>query len=67
MQDEAQVAWENARSICPGEEPKGIYLGCIQKEGTNYHFYRDGTDYYYETDYDREHKGRKKKAWKRAG
>lgn len=71
--DVLKEAWESARSMRPGEPPPGMYIGCMEKGGTTYHFYHNPDDggYYYETDYDRQQavreKERRANRWKRAG
>lgn len=41
-------------------EPPGKYIGTVQTNGKNYHFYKDGPNYYYETDFSREMRKKEK-------
>lgn len=49
---ELEAAWGKAWS-CSGSPP-GIYIGSFCRGGRRFYFYRQGQDYFYETDYDRE-------------
>ena len=47
-----QEAWGKAWS-CSGKPP-GVYIGTVCKGGKNYYIYKQGQEYAYETDFDRE-------------
>jgi hypothetical protein len=49
---ELEEAWGKAWS-CSGSPP-GIYIGSFCKGGRRYYFYKQGQEYFYETDFDRE-------------
>lgn len=49
---ELEEAWEKARSLPKKEARKGAFIGCLDKNGEKYYFYRDGKEYYYETEFD---------------
>lgn len=50
--NELEEAWGKAWS-CSGRPP-GIYIGNVCKGKRRYYFYKQGQEYFYETDYDRE-------------
>lgn len=51
----------------PGDPP-GEYIGSENKNGKMYHYYKKGSDYFFENDFDREmrkkEKERKRYKWK---
>jgi hypothetical protein len=49
---ELQAAWEQAYST--SDMQAGEYLGSIDTGSRTYFFYKRGSDYLYETDFDRE-------------
>lgn len=52
--EELKMAWENAWSAQTDGTPHGTYIGAVKTEHTTFYFYKDGTNYWYENDYDRE-------------
>ena len=52
VSNELEEAWGKAWS-CSGRPP-GVYIGNMTKGATRFYFYKQGQDYYYETDFDRE-------------
>ena len=53
-----------ARSLPDG--PRGKYIGAVAKGRTTYFFYKDGKEYFYETDYDRRRRKELKNARSRS-
>lgn len=58
---ELELAWGIAWS-CSGSPP-GDYIGNVCKGGRRYYFYRQGKEYYYENDYDREMRKRERRVY----
>ncbi|WP_143318898.1 hypothetical protein [Clostridium sp. HBUAS56010] len=48
------------------DRPPGKYIGSMVRGGKNYYYYKNGLEYYYETDFDREMRQKaKERRWNR--
>lgn len=62
---ELQNAWDNAWSARGEGTPPGVYIGSVTTEYTTYYFYKEGLNYWYENNYDREMRAKQKAKKKR--
>jgi hypothetical protein len=51
---ELRLAWNNAWSVSPDQTPSGVFIGAVKTENTTFYYYKDGENYYYENDFDRQ-------------
>jgi len=64
LDPEVKEKIEEARSF--PNEPPGMYIGSENRNGRMYHYYKNGLEYFYETDYDREMRAQQReRKWNR--
>lgn len=60
LEEALGIAWSCS------ERPPGKYIGSITKGSRTFYFYKNGLEYFYETDFDREMKQKEKeRRWNR--
>lgn len=54
LTQDLQFAWENAWTSKGDGTPPGVFIGAVKTAHTTFYFYKEGANYWYENDYDRE-------------